>query len=166
MILRPTSSEQTTFCTFETKMGNVWSSALGKKIFPPITGKQTLALVVKFTSVAPAAVQLKFLVWKSVWMNLKVLEKPSTDILKSWLFPIVRSNRSPLHEVKTDKKSQCMEKQEVSNYTWHTVRLFYFCKFVAFSIFLQTWTVWLGGFFYHWFSIIYAGVTKTKTLEN
>ena len=23
--------------------------------------------------------------------------------------------------VKTDKKSQCIEKQEVSNYSWHTV---------------------------------------------
>ena len=163
MILRPTSSEQTTFCTFETKMGNVWSSALGKKIFPPITGKQT---VLKFTSVTSAAAHLKFLVWKWGRMILKVLEKPSTDILKSWLFSIVRNIGSPLHEVETDKKSRCMEKQEVSNYTWHTVRLFYFCKFVAFSIFLQTRTVWLGGFFYHLFSVIYAGVTKTKTLEN
>ena len=32
---------QANFRTFETKTGNIWSSAVGKKIFLPIKGKQT-----------------------------------------------------------------------------------------------------------------------------
>ena len=46
------------------------------------------------------------------------------------------------------------KKQEVSNYTCHTLRKFYFCKFVVFSILLRTWTVHLEFSF-----IIYSALS-------
>ena len=46
------------------------------------------------------------------------------------------------------------KKQEVSNYTCHTLRKFYFCKFVVFSILLQTWAVHLEFSF-----IIYSALS-------
>ena len=83
------------FCTFETKTENVWSSDIAKKIFPPIKGKQTsTCLEIRFCDFPCSEVPI----WKWRWMNLKVFEKP-------------------------DKKLQYVENQEVSNYMWHTLLL-------------------------------------------
>ena len=100
--------------------------------------------VLNFASVTSAAEQLKFLVWKWRQMNLIVFERPS--IIKSWLCFSVRNVRSLLHEVKTDKKSWSMEKQAGFKLYTRNKWVCYainFCKFVAFSILLRTWTVHL-----------------------
>ena len=75
-------------------------------------------------------------------MNLIVLEKPSVFKLSLSPKPALETLRPLLHEVKTDKKSRCVEKQEVT---------------YGMQVFLDTnANGTLGAFFYHLFTVIYA----------
>ena len=62
------------FCAFEMKTENVWLSAVGEKIFPPIKGKQTSAcLEIRFCNFRCNAVEVSALNWRwqfvSFWGN-------------------------------------------------------------------------------------------------
>ena len=143
---------------------SVWSSAEGQKnisiklifsIFFIKVNRQA-RIVLKFASVTSAAVQLKFLFWKwgklmNFQWSLKTLQNQNYDFSFS-----VRNFRSLLHEVKTDKKSKSMKKQEVH------------ATYSMLTLLLEVWSVFylamnsngtLGGFFDHLFSIIYASLS-------
>ena len=62
------------FCTFEMKTENVWLSAVGETIFPPIKGKQTsTCLEIRFCIFRCSAVEVSALNWRrqfvSFWGN-------------------------------------------------------------------------------------------------
>ena len=58
------------FCTFETKTENVWLSAVGEKLFPPIKGKQTSAcLEIRFWDFRWSAVEVWALSWRRHFVN-------------------------------------------------------------------------------------------------
>ena len=96
--------------------------------------------------------------------NLIVFEKPLI-IIHDFSFS-VKNVRSPLHEVKTEKKSWSVEKQ--AGFKLHVTLVCYKLLQVCSVFYLAKNTNGaLGGFFYHLFSIIYAFLTFCCTFcEN